>query len=169
MSDYLDELKRACSATPARSDAERIDEGESSWFAGRAAPADEGFVAIAQDDDIVTVVRERDVLEVRKKDHLFLVRVRADADVLVRFERVTKARPCDCAGHCDGGCERGGEKPAGEAPRSMARSSAAFGGDPFGPFGAPFGHCRLYIRCVYYDGIRICWWWVYCPGRVGRI
>ena len=162
MSDYFDELKRACNATPARSDAERIDEGESSWFAGHAAPADEGFVAIAQDDDIVTVIRERDVLEVRKKDHFFLVRVRSDADVLVRFQRVTKARPDDC------GCE-GAKEPADEAPRSVARASAAFAGDPFGPFGAPIGYCRLYIRCVYYGGMRICWWWIHCPGRVGRI
>lgn len=161
MSDYLDELKRACTSTPARSDAERIDEGESSWFAGRAAPAEDGFIAIAQDDDFVTVMRERDVLEVRKIEDKFLVRVRADADVLVRFERVAKARPDDC------GCDSA-EKPADDSP-PVARASAGFAGDPFGPFGAPIGYCRLYIRCVYYGGMRICWWWIHCPGRVGRI
>jgi hypothetical protein len=38
MDQHLDELKRACKAAAKRSDSQRIDQGESTWFFGRPAP-----------------------------------------------------------------------------------------------------------------------------------
>ena len=158
MDQYLDELKTACAAIK-RSDPERISAGDSTWFAGRPAPADKGFIAIAQDEDIHTVIRVEDVQEVRKEQDIYLVKVSADANVLVRYERVTKAKPEDC------GC---GDEDKGEAASSGA-AARMFADDPFGPFGAPIGHCRLYVRCWYWRGLPICFWVIHCPGRVGRI
>jgi hypothetical protein len=158
MDKELDELRRLCRAAVSRSDTERINEGESIWLAGRPAAAENGFIAIAQDEDIRTIIREEDVKEVRKEDDLYLVRISTDANVLVRYERVTKAKPAAC------GCESPTEGTTDHSG-SIARQT----GDSTGPFGVPLGPCRLYTYCIYWRGTVICWWWITCPGKVGRI
>lgn len=162
MPNLLEELKRACKAESKLSTSERIKEGESHWFAGMPARAEDGFVAIAQENDIITVIPERDVLEVKKEERLFLVRVRGNADVLVRFERVAKVQ---AGGDC--GCEA--DKDEDENTKVVSARRSQLFGDPFGPFGTPIGPCRLYIRCYYYQGMQLCWWVIHCPGGVGRI
>jgi hypothetical protein len=157
MDKHLDELKRLCRAEVSRSDAERINEGESIWLAGRPAAADNGFIGIAQDEDIRTIIREQDVKEVRKEGDLYLVRISTDANVIVRYERVTKAKPAAC------GCEAPSLGTTDES-RLIARQM----GDSTGPFGVPLGPCRLYIYCIDWRGIQICWWWITCPGKVGK-
>jgi hypothetical protein len=158
MDKDLDELKRACRGEASRSDAERINEGESIWLAGRPAAAENGFIGIAQDEDIRTIIREQDVKEVRKEGDVYLVRISTEANVLVRYERLTKARPAEC------GCEAPSEGTTGQ-PGLIARQM----GDSTGPFGTPLGPCRLFTYCIYWRGARICWWWITCPGKVGRI
>jgi hypothetical protein len=158
MDKHLDELKRACRAERSHSDGDRIDEGESIWLAGRPAAADDGFISIAQDEDIRTIIREQDVREVRKEGDLFLVRISTEANVIVRYERVTKAKPSEC------GCEAPDEGTT-KQPRAIARQV----GDSTGPFGVPLGPCRLFIYCTYWGSTRVCWWWITCPGRVGSI
>jgi hypothetical protein len=158
MDKYLDELKRACRDEMSHTDSERIKEGESVWLAGRPAAAESGFVSIAQDANIRTIIREQDIQEVRKEGEVFLVRISTEANVLVRYEQVTKAKPAEC------GCAAPDGETEGE-PGSIARQI----GGSTGPFGVPLGPCRLFIYCTYWDGVRICWWWITCPGRVGRI
>jgi hypothetical protein len=153
----LEELKRACRSELSHSDAERIDEGESIWLAGRPAAAEDGFISIAQDEYIRTIIREQDVQEVRKEGEFYLVRVSTEAKLLVRYERVTKAKPMECS--CEGPDE-GTTRPQGSIARQF--------GDT-GPFGVPLGPCQLYVYCEYWGGTRICWWWITCPGRVGKI
>jgi hypothetical protein len=75
MDKHLDGLKRACRAERSHSDTERIDEGESIWLAGRQAAGEVGFISIAQDEDIRTIIREQDVQEVRKEGDFYLVRI----------------------------------------------------------------------------------------------
>ena len=69
--NHLDALKRACRAELSPSVSKRIIEGESIWLAGRPALAEEGFISIAQDEDICTIIREQDVLEVRKEGDFY--------------------------------------------------------------------------------------------------
>lgn len=161
MDNHFDELKRLCRAEVSRSDGERINEGESIWLAGRPAAAENGYIAIAQDEDIRTIIPEQDVKEVRKERDLYLVRISTDTNVLVRYERVTKPKPADC------GCEAPSDVAAGTTDQagSIARQS----GPSTGPFGVPLGPCRLYIYCTYWGGQQICWWWITCPGKVGRL
>lgn len=158
MDKYLDELKRACREEMSHTDSERIKEGESVWLAGTPAAAENGFISIAQDANIRTIIREQDILEVRKEGDFYLVRISTEANVLVRYEQVTKAKPAEC------GCEAPDGETKGE-PGSIARQ---FDGST-GPFGVPLGPCRLFIYCIYWGAVRVCWWWITCPGRVGRI
>jgi hypothetical protein len=157
MDKRLDELKRACRAELSHSDSQRIDEGESIWLAGRPAAAEDGFISIAQDENIRTIIREQDVQEVRKEGDFYLVRVSTEANLLVRYERVTKAKPTEC------GCD------APDAGVTGRQASIARQIGDTGPFGVPLGPCRLYIHCEYWGGTRICWWWITCPGKIGSI
>jgi hypothetical protein len=156
MDKHLDELRRACRVELGHSDSQRIDEGESTWLAGRPAAAEDGFISIAQDENIRTIIREQDVQEVRKEGDFYLVRVSTEANLLVRYERVTKAKPAEC------GCEAP-DKGANGRQASIARQFDT------GPFGVPLGPCRLYIHCEDWRGTPICWWWITCPGRIGSI
>ena len=158
MDKYLDELKRACREEMSHTDSERIKEGESVWLAGTPASAENGFISIAQDANIRTIIREQDILEVRKEGDFYLVRISTEANVLVRYEQVTKAKPAEC------GCAA----PDGETEGELGSIARQIGGST-GPFGVPLGLCRLFIYCTYWGGVRICWWWITCPGRVGRI
>jgi hypothetical protein len=160
MNQHLDELKRACKAAVKRSDSQRIDQGESTWFFGRPAPADAGFIAISQDEYIRTIIREEDVQEVSKEGDIYFVKVSTDANVLVRYESVTKAKPVEC------GCGGSDEKEFGQT--GAIAQQGPWG--PTGPFGEPiFGYCRLHIRCIWWGARQICYWWIFCPSRTGRI
>lgn len=158
MGTNLDDLRTACRAEPVRSEEEMIRTGETTWFMGRPTSAPEGMIALAQNEDMHTLIREADVLEVRKQNEFYLVKVSAEANILARFQRVVKARAQEC--DCDDSDDK-------EAPDEISRTLSNQG--PFGPFGEPIGSCRLFIRCWYFGGQRICFWWIFCPGKVGRI
>jgi hypothetical protein len=84
------------------------------------------------------------------------VKVKAEANLIIRFQRVVKAVRQDCA------CEPTHEsEPAQGTPLQRQIGT--------GPWGVPLGPCRLYTYCEYWAGRLICWWWITCPGKVGRI
>src|SRR4030095_8477916 len=163
MPNHLAELKKLCKSAPSSRDQELVETGDTMWLMGRPVSSDDGMIAIAQTDDLHLIVRERDIIEVdRTKDvagseDLFLVKVRSEANVIVRFQKVVKAVPQGC------GCEYSGEKET--APSMMLQQQQ---GDT-GPFGVPLGPCRLFTYCYVVGGRVICWWWITCPGKVGRI
>ena len=162
MSKHLADLKKLCKSAPSSRDKELVEIGDTMWLMGRPVSSDDGMIAIAQTEDLHLIVRERDIIEVDRTEEvdgtkdLFLVKVRSDANVIVRFQKVVKAVPQGCS------CEPSGEKEA--APSMMLQQQGGTG-----PWGVPLGPCRLFTYCYIVGGRVICWWWITCPGRVGRI
>lgn len=156
MSNHLTELKKLCRSAPASNDEQLVEIGDTMWLAGRPVRAEEGMIAIAQSEDLHIIVRERDIIEAERREDVFLVKVRSEANLVIRFQRVVKAVPQDCA------CEPAHEKEPAQ-PTSLQRQFGT------GPWGVPFGPCRLYTYCIEFDGRTICWWLITCPARVGRI
>jgi|SRR5215469_3021427 len=98
MVDRLSELKNACNAIGSKSDLELIEDGESVWFGGHPNPAAPGTVSLLQRNNIAVVIDEKDVLEVDRKDQIFMVRVKAGTKILARMENVVSVRP-NCCSH----------------------------------------------------------------------
>jgi hypothetical protein len=109
------ELKNASQAMPVQGDVERIRRGRSTWFRGKPAHGPDGTVALALSDDAKIIIDDRDVLTVEKNGAEFEVEVKANADVLLRIDKLLSATP-DC---CDRGHgpntmqkpDKGGSKP----------------------------------------------------------
>ena len=97
MKDALKELLVASRQEPQVSQRDTIKRGQTVWYRGKAAPAEDGTVAL----DTITggriIIAEKDVRSVEKVDSaIFLVEVASEANVLVRFEAVAKADPGEC-------------------------------------------------------------------------
>ena len=137
----LKDLKAACRATSTPKDAEKLNEGESLWLLGYPAPADDGQVALAMGDGRSVIVSESSVLEIKKDDALYLVRVKSLSSALVRFEAVTTLRsePCRCA-----------DTPAPAAASKRVGSGSATGGT--GPIIPGCFQCEVEMFCDIYIG-----------------
>jgi hypothetical protein len=85
----LEELLGAC-AHSEESDNRRLDEWPLIMHLGYPAPAAPGTVALKL-ADVVTVLREADVLRVEKHKSLYRVWTSSDANVIIRLEKVAKA------------------------------------------------------------------------------
>jgi hypothetical protein len=81
-----------------------IARGGEHWFIGSPVASQPGTVALAQTPEIKLVFREEDIREVRKHGERYVVRVAADANMLVSHEQTMKAAAsrCDCASGEDG-------------------------------------------------------------------
>ena len=97
MSDHLADLKKLCRSAPASSDEQLVEIGDTMWLMGRPVSAEKGMIAIAQSEDLHIIVRERDVIEAERNEDVFLVKVRSEANLIIRFQRVVKAVPQGCA------------------------------------------------------------------------
>ena len=93
MATGLAELKQACKSTQVRTEEDLLATGESVWFMGRPVEARNGMVEIAQTEEMHLVIREKDILDVKRKDEFYLVQVRGSANVIARFQQVLRA---DC-------------------------------------------------------------------------
>jgi hypothetical protein len=76
----------------AQSDDDMIELGESTWFRGVPAHAEEGTVALGLGEDVRIIIREQDVRAVTKDGGSYGVAVSSDANVLLRIEKAVKAR-----------------------------------------------------------------------------
>ncbi|MEO6093428.1 MAG: hypothetical protein ABIT04_01640 [Novosphingobium sp.] len=108
MADDFERLKEACYACTPIKEAERIGQGESRWFAGYPDPSSRGTVSLLQPTGFRLTFREEDVLEAKRHNKLFLVRVSSEANLSVSMSQVVKA---GSAGRCDcGDDEKSGER-----------------------------------------------------------
>jgi len=152
MNALLDELKAACHGQPSAGDADKVNEGESLWLAGRPTATERGLIGLSLGDGHAVIVSETAVLEVHKDEPFFFVRVPAGTPALVRSERVTTlkegAHECGCA----------------EPPRTdaVARRTGGTGGPGGGPIiiRCPLV-CQVDLKCEFYLGrsgrlMRIC-------------
>lgn len=156
MPNHLADLKKLCKSAPSSSDEHLVAIGDTMWLIGRPVRAEKGMIALAQSEDLHIIVRERDVIEADRSEDMFLVKVKSEANLIIRFQRVVKAVRQDCT------CEPTQEnEPAQRAPLQRQLGT--------GPWGVPLGPCRLYTYCEYWGGRLVCWWWITCPGKVGRI
>lgn len=99
MKKLLSDLKDACSKQPPPSESATIRRGEMTWFSGRPAPAPEGTVALAINDEAKVIINHDDVAAVEKQGESYSVAVSADAYVLLRVDKLLKATAkgsCDC-------------------------------------------------------------------------
>ncbi|MEM7381089.1 MAG: hypothetical protein AAF361_07810 [Bacteroidota bacterium] len=104
MKSNIKELKTICRDHNLISTEQLMSQGETVWYAGHPRKAESGFIALGS-GSMATVIKEDDILEVVKKAELFYVKVKADTNLVVRFnEMVIQARPdpeesCSCKGH----------------------------------------------------------------------
>ena len=91
MKAILAELKEACISRPSPADGESISRGLSTWFTGRPAQASKGTVALTVSDDARIIISEDDILAVERDGDSFRVEVSADANVLLRIDKILKA------------------------------------------------------------------------------
>lgn len=149
--DHLQALARACSMKRPR-DLERINEGETLWLYGRAAPADDGTLALSQ-GDLTIVVRKDDVRGSKRCGDGFSIGIGANANATFRIERTVRlgdvqqnaADACpDCAG---------------------AGNTAVFNQrpEPKGGlgFGSPITLCKVGKLCITILGRNYCIDWPY--------
>lgn len=111
MKELLTELKKACQTDPSRSESETIKRGKTTWFKGKPAHGAQGTIALALTDDVKIIINEQDVIDVKKVEELYSVEVSAEANFLVRIEKLLKATP---------GCHSGDGHAA--PPRSTKRT-----------------------------------------------
>jgi hypothetical protein len=98
MKDTISELKAACSAQPTLSAQALIKQGVSNWLGGLAAPAPDGLIGLAQKGGFKLLIPADQIIDAKKHEDMFLVKVRSDADVLITLEKVAKAdlNACGC-------------------------------------------------------------------------
>lgn len=90
MTELLSELKDACHRMSPSSEEAIIGRGESTWFRGLPAQAEKGTIALGLGAARV-IISERDIRGVTKDGDYYNVEVSADANVLVRLDKVVKA------------------------------------------------------------------------------
>ena len=98
----IEALKKACAEGGPRSASQQLNEGETSWFAGRPAWSSDGTVSLALSETVSLTLQDGDILDVVKIEDTYLVKTSVDANVLFRQQVVLKADParggdCDCA------------------------------------------------------------------------
>ena len=102
--DALTELLAASRQGQQVSQRDAIKQGRTVWYRGKAAPAEDGAVALDTTTGGRIIIDEKDVRSVAKDpcsgedsgSAIFLVEVASEANVIVRFEAVSKADPGDC-------------------------------------------------------------------------
>lgn len=142
MADHLAELKKACSSHEAPAPEEKIKDGESRWFMGQPSPASPGTVALAQPGGFNLTFREKDVVEVKRHEHLFFVRTSPDANLLVSVEQVVNATSIGC------GCKSEESKTESSARSSRGIIWTGWGDDVY-----IFNRdgCAFYFDCKWVD------------------
>lgn len=94
----LEALRAAC-AQGQEDERQRLDDGPLVCHVGYPAPAVSGTVALKL-ADLVTVIREADIVRLGRDKTLYRVWTRSDANVILRLEKVAKAggepEPCGC-------------------------------------------------------------------------
>lgn len=79
-----------------------LQQGETGWISGTPVKSEPGTVAVRTPNGFIIVLSEPDVVEYARNGQAYMIRARAGADVLTRFESVSKllptkaAEPCDC-------------------------------------------------------------------------
>ena len=90
MADALRELQAACRKASPERDQQTLAMGETAWLVGHPAPATEGTVALRLDPVTCVVIRADDIIETKKDEKRFAVRVKKGSPVICRFEVVGK-------------------------------------------------------------------------------
>jgi hypothetical protein len=141
--DSVAELKAACAGqTPSAADQLRM--GRTTWLMGHPAAAPEGTIAVSRNGDFKLIIRDEDVLEVDKHGDEFLVKVSAEANILVSFEKVIKADPGSC------GCHETQPSP------TLAREGGPVPDPDFDVNLINIGGCVFRWECKSIGGRRIC-------------
>jgi hypothetical protein len=149
----LEQLRAAC-AKSVGSDTKALEEGPLVTHFGYPAPAEPGSVALKL-ADFVTVIREADVVRVEKHKSLYRVWTSADANVIIRLEKVAKAS--GDAGGCE--CE---PKPARGV---MARDESPAFDLEIGP--VTMLYCQTQNICAIIFGRTFCFNVVVCQPAGG--
>jgi hypothetical protein len=90
IADALRELQGACREASPERDQQTLAMGETAWLVGHPAPATEGTVALRLDPATCVVIRADDIIETKKKEKRFAVRVKKGSPIICRFEVVGK-------------------------------------------------------------------------------
>jgi hypothetical protein len=115
--EHRDELINSSRQSPAPNTESMLEAGLAVWLVGRPAHADDGFIALSLGEGQQTItIRERDVVDVDKVGAIYFVKVRANAQIVYRFEQVIEVRdPRAC------GCQSGEGCSASTASRTAMR------------------------------------------------
>jgi hypothetical protein len=125
--NHFEELRTACRASSQLSDEKMLDIGETLWLMGHPEASDEDTVALRTGRGQKVVIREKDVIEVKKRGSRYLVRVKTGTNLIFKLERVIQAR-------LDSTCECGGN--SGKEPNTTGVSARQEEGGGQGSFGA---------------------------------
>jgi len=96
MANNLSQLKAASQKEKKRSDLEMLDIGETVWFTGTPVSSERGTLSLRTANDGILVLREKDIINVIKKDDYFEVNVRTGTPVIIRTEHIIEAGSSEC-------------------------------------------------------------------------
>ena len=113
----IEAFAAACAKVPRKENAEAVRVGPTHWMLGSPAAAEAGMVGLATSPTQTVFLRKEDLVEVRESDGRYLLRVAADANLLVREESMGRLKPGGCGCHETEGAlakkKGGGERPTG--------------------------------------------------------
>ena len=97
--DKIASFLSACAKAEREEPAKSIEAGASLWLLGSPAAATDGMVGLATTPTQTIYLRPADVRDAHETDGRFLIRIAADANLLVREEQVLKLSPgrCQCS------------------------------------------------------------------------
>jgi hypothetical protein len=175
MGKELNELLEACKSSEEVSDEKLLEIGDTCWLLGQPAPSAKDAVSLRTRSGFIVVVEQKDVVEVKKHEQQFLVKVRKGTDVLCKFSAVSQIGMDKLREKGSCGCHGGNKEvhsEVGPKPHHMNFAARQNEGDwgPYptdtrncnyicgiswycdtviGPFNLPYLFCMPVLYCLY--------------------
>jgi hypothetical protein len=136
---------------------ESVETGPTIWLLGSPAPAPDGMVGLATTATQTVCFRSEDILEARETEGRYLIKIRADTNVLVREDHVVKLNPSDCR------CQESSET-------IVIAKKKGSSDQPTKPSGPILPRCYVDTVCIPTQDpetgavIRVCWPTLVCGG-----
>lgn len=103
----IEEFRYQASKEKEQSVHEKLNEGESAWLIGMPVPAEEGTIGLRTELNTTFIINEKEILELRKHNDSFMVRIKIGANIIIRTESITEFRATYAADEEEAGREAG--------------------------------------------------------------
>ena len=122
-SKSLSELKKDAINNKSESIKELIELGNTYWYRGCPVDAPDEVIALRLENGITIQLNEKDIIDVKKQDKLYMVQVKEGTNFMASFQMTAQVgsqkESCGCDSHSTS--EKEGESQTGTIPSSMSK------------------------------------------------